>query len=84
VKWIAMAIIYLQAEERDFQHGMVSVGEEQEWQVSLTPEFLNQSGSLISEEPLPIVSAVSYLLRQMKGSSRPYRPNVSGHAILAT
>lgn len=79
-----MAIIYLQAEERDFQNGMVSVGEEQEWQVSLTPEFLNQSGSLISEEPLPIVSAESYLLCQMKGSSRPYRSNVSGHAILAT
>lgn len=49
-----------------------------------TQEFLNQSGSLISEETLPIVSACSYPLRQMKSSSRPYRPNASGHVVLAS
>lgn len=61
----------------------LSVGEEQEQQVS-TQEFLNQSGSFISKEPLPTVSAGSYPLCQMKSSSRPYRPNASGHAVLAT
>lgn len=79
-----MVIISFQGEEWDFQNGMVSVGEEQEEQVCFTPEFLNQSCSLISKERLPIVSTGSYLLQQMKGNSRPYRPNMSGHAILAT